>query len=295
MTNADDDQAGFLVSPAAGLVTTEGGSAASFTVALTSRPTANVVVALTTSNSAEGTVAPPSLTFTPQNWNVPQTATVTGVDDQTVDGDVVYTIVTGAAVSSDAKYAGLNPPDVSLVNQDNDSLDLQISNLTLQPAAGLTSGGTVVIKWTVTNIGSFPTPKSFNDLVVIKNTTTGQTLLSTPVLYDQNASGNGPIQPGGSRQRQLSFKLPDGPPGVGSIQFTTTVNYLHEIIESDSAGTNNTASVTQTSALAAYADLTVANLPWMRRAEPRRAARCWCGGTMPTRATRLRQRRGSTG
>jgi hypothetical protein len=63
----------------------------------------------------------------------------------------------------------------------------------------------------VTNIGSFPTPKSFNDLVVIKNTTTGQTLQSTPVLYDQNQTTNGPIAAGTSRQRQFTVKLPDGP------------------------------------------------------------------------------------
>ena len=39
----------------------------------------------------------PSLTFTPANWNTPQTVTVTGVDDAIDDGDVAYTIVTAAA------------------------------------------------------------------------------------------------------------------------------------------------------------------------------------------------------
>ena len=35
---------------------------------------------------AEGTVAPASLDFGPTNWNVPQTVTVTGVDDLRADG-----------------------------------------------------------------------------------------------------------------------------------------------------------------------------------------------------------------
>src|SRR5207253_3550277 len=129
VVNTDNDNAGFLIAPTSGLVTTEAGGTASFTVALTSKPTASVVIAMTSSNTGEGAVAPASLTFTPQNWNVPQSVVVTGVDDQAVDGDVAYSIVTGAAVSSDVKYGGLNPPDVSVINQDNDSLDLQISNL----------------------------------------------------------------------------------------------------------------------------------------------------------------------
>src|SRR5207253_2169251 len=158
VTNQNNDHAGIVVTPTSGLVTTEGGGTASFTVAVTSKPTANVVIALTSSNPAEGLVAPPSLTFTPQNWNSPQSVTVTGVDDQTVDGDIAYTIVTGAAVSSDGKYSGLNPSDVSVVNKDNDTLDLQISNLTIEPSSGLQSGSNVVLKWTVTNVGSFPTP-----------------------------------------------------------------------------------------------------------------------------------------
>jgi len=46
--------------------------------------------------------------------------TVTGVNDGVVDGDVTYTVVTAAAVSGDPGYHGLNPPDASVVNLDND-------------------------------------------------------------------------------------------------------------------------------------------------------------------------------
>jgi hypothetical protein len=37
-----------------------------------------VTIALTSSDTTEGTVSPASLTFTPGNWNVAQTVTVTG-------------------------------------------------------------------------------------------------------------------------------------------------------------------------------------------------------------------------
>lgn len=55
-----------------------------------------------------------SMTFTPTNWNTPQTVTITGVDDALVDGDVAYTIVIAAATSTDPEYDGLDADDVSV-------------------------------------------------------------------------------------------------------------------------------------------------------------------------------------
>lgn len=114
--------AGFIVSPTSGLVTTEGGGQATFTVRLNTAPTGAVTVGLASSNLAEGTVSPSSLTFQAgPSALVPQTVTVTGVDDATVDGAVAYTIVTAPASSTDGSYHGLNPADVSVTNQDNDA------------------------------------------------------------------------------------------------------------------------------------------------------------------------------
>src|SRR5204863_9995962 len=98
----------------------EAGGTATFTVVLTSQPTADVTIALTSSDATEGAVAPASLTFTSVNWNVAQTVTVTGVDDIVDDGNVAYTIVTAAAVSTDVTYSGINANDVAVTNTDND-------------------------------------------------------------------------------------------------------------------------------------------------------------------------------
>src|SRR2546428_491358 len=68
VTNSDNDTAGITVNPISGLTTTEGGGTATFTVALTSQPTANVTIGLTSSDLTEGTVAPASVTRTPANW-----------------------------------------------------------------------------------------------------------------------------------------------------------------------------------------------------------------------------------
>ena len=109
------DQAGITVavSSSTGLTTTESGGTASFDVVLNSQPTADVTFNVTSSDPTEGTVSVGSVTFTTSNWNTAQTVTVTGVDDAEVDGDTAYTIITGAATSSDAAYNGLNAADVS--------------------------------------------------------------------------------------------------------------------------------------------------------------------------------------
>ena len=132
VTNLDNDVAGITVTPTSGLITTEGGGFATFTVRLSSQPTANVTVAVVSDNLAEGTTSPDtSLTFTPANWNTTQTAKVTGVDDFVADGDILY-YVTTAATSGDAYYNGIAGPTVSLTNYDNDT-----AGITVTPSSGL--------------------------------------------------------------------------------------------------------------------------------------------------------------
>src|SRR6185295_17617165 len=88
VTNTDDDTVGITVSPTTGLVTTEAGGTASFTVVLNSQPTAPVTIAVNSNNAAEGTTNVSSLTFTAANWNVAQTITITGIDEFVDDGDI---------------------------------------------------------------------------------------------------------------------------------------------------------------------------------------------------------------
>lgn len=136
----DDELVGFVISPTGPLVTTEAGGTATFTIALMGQPTANVTFTLSSSDTSEGTVSPSSLTFTSSNWNTAQPVTITGVNDSVVDGNITYSIVTGTVSSSDANYNGLNPPDVTVVNNDND-----VAGFTVSPTSGLVTteaGGT---------------------------------------------------------------------------------------------------------------------------------------------------------
>ena len=118
VTNTDET-AGFIVDNISGN-TTEAGGTAIFTAKLNSQPTADVSIAVSSSDTTEGTVSPSSLTFSSSNYNTAQTVTVTGVDDPTIDGHQSFSIITAAATSSDSNYNGLNPTDVTVTNTDND-------------------------------------------------------------------------------------------------------------------------------------------------------------------------------
>ena len=112
--------AGVDVTPTIGLVTTEGGGQATFTVVLTSPPAASVDLTLTSSRPSEGTVSPGTLAFDATNWSTPQTVTITGVDDHVSDGSQEYQIVSGPVVSTDARYDGLDGVDVAVTNLDDE-------------------------------------------------------------------------------------------------------------------------------------------------------------------------------
>ncbi|NES71698.1 MAG: calcium-binding protein, partial [Okeania sp. SIO2D1] len=90
-----------------------------FTVVLDSRPTADVTIAISSSDETEGTVDTDSLTFTSENWDEPQTVTVTGVTDNEIDGNIDYTIELAAAESEDDNYNGIVPDDVEISNIDD--------------------------------------------------------------------------------------------------------------------------------------------------------------------------------
>ena len=134
LSNLDNDVADVLISATSGLTTTEAGDTASFEVSLTSQPTGNVTLNLSSSNLNEGILSTSQVIFTPEDWETPQIVLVTGVDDPVADGDQAYTIITDAIISSDLNYNGINPDDVTVTNADN-----EIPGITITPITGLTT------------------------------------------------------------------------------------------------------------------------------------------------------------
>ena len=111
---------GIDVTPTSGLVTTEDGGTATFSVKLESEPISSVRISLRSSDPDEGVADTQALEFTPGNWTVAQTVTVTGVNDGEEDGPKRYVILLERAESQDRFYDGFNPADVLVMNQDND-------------------------------------------------------------------------------------------------------------------------------------------------------------------------------
>jgi len=122
LVNLDDETAlGSLIIDQvdAPLITTEGGGTAKASIRLSRQPTAPVTLNFVSSNPAEGTVSPTSVTFDPSTFDVSRTITFVGVDDAIADGDQTYLIQT-TVVSSDPSFANISVPSISIVNLDDD-------------------------------------------------------------------------------------------------------------------------------------------------------------------------------
>ncbi|MEM7028701.1 MAG: FG-GAP-like repeat-containing protein [Chloroflexota bacterium] len=136
ITIEDDERPiGVLLSTSTFSVT-EAGVTDSYTMALVSEPTDDVTI--TISPDGETTVNPTSVTFTPANWNVPQTVTIIAVDDNRVEGDHTSTI-SHSASSNDNNYDGVTVDSITTAIEDNDTANMLLTPTNL----GVTEGGAV--------------------------------------------------------------------------------------------------------------------------------------------------------
>jgi hypothetical protein len=134
------DAAVAIVETAGATAVAEGGATDTYSLVLTAQPTADVTVTVTSQNPATGaTVTVASLTFTPANWNQPQTVTVAAADDVLVEGAQLVTIV-HAVASADARYDSLDAGSVTVAVADNDQPS-PVRTVAVGPDAG---GGPVV-------------------------------------------------------------------------------------------------------------------------------------------------------
>jgi large repetitive protein len=137
VTNLDNETAGFVIDPAS-VTVSEFGDSDTVAITLAKRPIATVRVDLASSDISEGFVAPAQLVFTTANWNQAHVVTVTGVDDLLVDGNQPFTIVTAPATSTDPAYSGLDAPDLSAINIDNETAQVYVKT---RPVVTTTENG----------------------------------------------------------------------------------------------------------------------------------------------------------
>ncbi len=104
-----DTSGGVRVTPTS-ISVTEGGSAATYSVVLSSRPTANVMITATPPNGeldlGSGPGVARTLTFVPDSWNVAQTVSVSAPQDHVGQGSPHVLKIAHAASSSDPVYDG---------------------------------------------------------------------------------------------------------------------------------------------------------------------------------------------
>ena len=156
VTNLETDVPGvasYLSTPPT-LVTSEAGASSNVSFALITIPADPVTVQLSLSDSTQGTLSTTALTFTPADWNIPQTVTVTGLDNHIAGGSQSYQIE-GTASSTDPNYNGLSLSPVAVVNEDTDAA----TTTTVVSSVGPTStyGQSVTFTATVSATGSTPT------------------------------------------------------------------------------------------------------------------------------------------
>ena len=128
LTNIDTTKPGFIVSETA-LTTYEDQTqeAVSFTIALTSIPTAEVSLTLSSSNPKEGVASPTTLKFNKDNWQEAQVVTVKGVDDDEHDGNRNYTIFFSPSESNDEDYSDIQLTPIKVTNVDNDVAGMSVN------------------------------------------------------------------------------------------------------------------------------------------------------------------------
>ncbi len=111
---------GVTVAADAPLGLQEGGPGSYFTVALDAEPTASVVIAVSSGNP-DVTVQPSSLTFTPENWQAPQTVTVSASHDGDAADDTALITVSVTPESSAEEYHTISASWVGALVTDDDS------------------------------------------------------------------------------------------------------------------------------------------------------------------------------
>jgi hypothetical protein len=102
----DNDVVGYRILPDE-MTLTEGGLPLLYTIRLTSEPSDDVVIDIFNSDSAQLTLDINQVVFTPANWNVPQTLTLTAVDDGVFEGAHSVTLTHDSSGSDDPEYAAL--------------------------------------------------------------------------------------------------------------------------------------------------------------------------------------------
>ena len=182
MSILDDEVAGFTLSTVSGTLAEGNSQTAQVSVVLTAAPLTNIIIDIQSLDTTEVNVETASLTFTPSNWNVAQTVSLTTVDELLVDGTQTVSITASVNASSDPAFTGLASQTVSVENADNDIPGFTLSSITgnLTEAATQTASLTIVLN-----------ARPISDVILsITTSPTDEISLSTTSVTFTNANWN---------------------------------------------------------------------------------------------------------
>ena len=182
MSILDDEVAGFALSTVSGTLAEGNSQTAQVSVVLTAAPLTNIIVDLQSLDTTEVTIATASLTFTPSNWNVAKTVSLTSVDELLVDGTQTVSITASVNGSSDPAFTGLASQTVTVKNNDNDIPGFTLSSIigNLTEAATQTASLTIVLN-----------ARPISDVILsITTSPTDEISLSTTSVTFTNANWN---------------------------------------------------------------------------------------------------------
>ena len=138
VTVTDNDTPGVTVAPTS--LTVGEGDMGTYTVKLNTLPTGNVMVDIS-SNNADVTVSPSSLTFTAGNWNSTQTVTVSAGQD----ADAADDMATLTHNPSGADYGSVGDADLAVTVTDDETVGVTVTPTSLTVTEGGMNTYTVVL------------------------------------------------------------------------------------------------------------------------------------------------------
>ncbi len=158
ITNLDNDIPTFVLSPPPGSLLTvseTGVTTKTFSVRINKQPTASVDIPVSASDVSEALVqggSSPSipqqtihLTFTQLDWQTPQTVTVVGQFDGTVDGAQNSILRVGGPTSADLAFDALPASSLTVTTVDTDSAGFTVSATTISHTEGGTPTSFTVV------------------------------------------------------------------------------------------------------------------------------------------------------
>ena len=268
VTNTDNDAVGVNVTAISGN-TTEAGGTATFSVSLNSEPTAPVTIALSSNDPTEGTV-PVNVVVPVASWDTGVTVTVTGQDDDVVDGNVAYSIATGNVTSTDLNYNALDGTtigDVAVTNTDNDTIGVNVSTIngntteaggTAAFRIGLNSEPTAPVTIALSSDDPTEGTVPVNVVVPVASWDTGVTVTVTGQddgLVDGDVAYS--IVTGNVTSTDLNYNALDGTT-IGDVAVINTDNDQHTINIADASaeeGNSVTFQVTVDNGIPAFSDI----------------------------------------